>query len=316
AEQWAAAGRSVLPGYAPWDGRDQTLGLLPPTQEALAPGWLGAPNGNSVIGVAGLLTNSGSTPLPLDLLGWSSDMITYLSHAGVDPEGLPLPYGAADTFLGVDRSARLLADELRRQWILRPGVAVDLVGHSFGGVVVMHYLLTLHDPADPTLPPIGHVVTLSAPLEGADLASAAANPVAVVPLIDPVLALAALVLGGDVAGQSMADLVVGSPLLAQLAAAWSGAQADPHRSPLATGTRVLTVGGSRDAVVPDHRADLPGADHVIVPGGHTAMHESEAVLQVVRAFLAHAELPAGDSGWGAWLSGGWTVLQQSLGIVF
>lgn len=320
---WEPSSIDDLPGYEPWDGRDRTLGLLPSSPIATGPGWLSPPNGNDVIGVAGVLTQTGSTALPLEWLGYDAGDVTHLSHAGRDPAILPgggldqLPYGAADTFEGVHRSALLLREQLRAQWAAEPGVAVDLVGHSFGGVVVLHYLLALHDPADPALPPIGHVVTIASPLEGADGASAALrdNPPGVgLPLLDAAVGIAEAVLGVGPDPPTIEDLAVESPLLRELAAAWQEALADPWSSPLATGTQVLTIGGSRDVIVPEHRSDLPGADHVTVPGGHTAAHESEAVLQVVRAFLAGEEVPGAAGGWGAWLSGGISLAEQLVGV--
>ena len=56
-----------------------------------------------------------------------------------------------------------------------PGREVDLVAHSQGGVVVDAFLELAYDPADPTLPPLGTVVTLSSPHQGAPLAEVAAD---------------------------------------------------------------------------------------------------------------------------------------------
>ena len=54
-----------------------------------------------------------------------------------------------------------------------PGREVDLVAHSQGGVVVDAFLQHEYDAADPTFPPLGTVVTLSSPHQGAPLATAA-----------------------------------------------------------------------------------------------------------------------------------------------
>ncbi len=319
--RWWPANLHDRPGYDPWDGRDTTLGFLPGTRPATAPGWLAAPTPNHVIGVPGLLTSTGSTPLPLGFLGYAPRDTTILSHAGRhdlpgdadDPWRDQVPQDAADTFEGVHRSALALRDQLRAQWAREPGVAVDLVGHSMGGVVVLHYLMALHDPADPTLPPVANVVTLASPLEGADGASAGQAALRQWSTTRAVVDLLAGFADVRLRGGTIDDLAVGSPLLRDLASAWAEASHDPHASPLATGTRVLTIGGATDVVVPEHRSDLPGADHVVVPGGHTAMHGSEATLQVVRAFLEADVLPAGDGSWGAWLSGLVSAGQQIVG---
>lgn len=320
---WEPSQVRPLPHYDPWDGRDRHFGFLPGTTAAAAPGWLSAPNPNHVISVAGLLTHTGSAALPLAYLGFSPDAITELSHAGRHPTGPfeaddprrdQLPYGAAATMAGVARSAQLLKTQLQAQWARQPGVGVDLVGHSFGGVVVLHYLMALHDPADPTLPPISHAITIAAPLEGADGINAARDP-AGIGLLDRAVDVAGMVLGVGTDPATLRDLEVGSPLLRDLAASWVAAQADPFASPLAAGTDVLTIGASRDVVVPEHRSDLPGAEHVTLPGGHSGVTQTEAVLQVARAFLSGREVPASSGGWGRWLSGGVSLAEQVVGRI-
>src|SRR5207245_2802571 len=54
----------------------------------------------------------------------------------------------------------------------QPGREVDLIAHSQGGVVIDWFLGHLYVAGDRTLPPLGNVVTLSSPHEGAPLATA------------------------------------------------------------------------------------------------------------------------------------------------
>lgn len=298
-----------LPSYRPWGGRRGgllgALGALEDSPVATYPGWQLPPNPNHVIGVAGFGSSTGRLPIQLDHLGYDPADITYLSYAGHDASGAAgadqAPYGPEDTFRGVDAAADRLDAQLRAHARRNPGEAVDLVGHSMGGVVVLHWLLTRNDPADPGLPPIGNAVTIASPLEGADLvaaARAAVDPL-YVPIVDGIVGR----LGGPRFGdQAVADLAPGSPLLEELAVAWEAARDDHHGGPLALGTRVLTLGGSRDLVVPVHRTDLSGSHHVVLPGGHDHVRRTEASRQVIRAFLAGQEVPADGGALGRWMS--------------
>ncbi|MDP9022632.1 MAG: peptidoglycan DD-metalloendopeptidase family protein, partial [Actinomycetota bacterium] len=304
-----------VPSYAPWPGRARglagRLGLVAGSPVAEHAGWVLPPNPNHVIGVAGLGSRSGGkTKKPLDLthLGYDPQDVTYFSYAGrrpgapADGSGDQLSYGPQHTFLGVERAARRLRDQLRAHARANPGQAVDLVGHSMGGIVVLHYLLTLHDPANPTLPPVAHAVTLASPVQGADLATAvrlAATDAMLRSVIDGVAPLVGLPRHDD---QALRDLAVASPLVRELASAWEQALRDRWGGPLAAGTQVLTVGGSRDVTVPEHRSELPRAPHVVLPGDHQRMRETEASRLVIRAFLADRPVPGQPGGLGHWLS--------------
>src|SRR4029077_12622876 len=82
-------------------------------------------------------------------------------------------YTAADTYSPILASARRMAEQLRAQQRNDPGREVDLIAHSQGGVVVLAFLKLVYDPADATYPPLGKVITLSSPLQGAPLATLA-----------------------------------------------------------------------------------------------------------------------------------------------
>jgi hypothetical protein len=154
-----------VPSYGAWDGCRSglagKLGFLERSPIAEGPGWVLPPNPNPVIGVAGHSSNTDRVPMDLTHLGYPEEQITYLSYRGrhdnptssaSHPRRDQLHYDAEDTWRGVETAAERLRDQLRAQWRRNPGQAVDLVGHSMGGLVVAYYLVAMHDPADPALP--------------------------------------------------------------------------------------------------------------------------------------------------------------------
>ena len=316
---WVPRAAPTVPHYDAWDGRHR-FGFVPGSPVATHPGWVFAPNPNHVIGVAGLGSRTGRLPIDLTDLGYDPADVTYLSYAGRgghgpadDPTRDQAPYGPADTWRGVAAAAAHLRDQLRAQWRRSPGQAVDLVGHSMGGVVIAYYLLVLHDPTDPTLPPIGHVATIASPLEGADLAAAVVDARRSLFARLGIDALSSVLPTEDAGSQAIADLAVGSDLVDRIESSWARAHGHPFQGPLATGTRVFTFGGSRDPIVPEHRSGLPGAGHVVLPGAHDSVRRTEAARIALRAFLADDTVPGDHGGVGHWMSYpvGWG--EQALG---
>lgn len=306
---WRATDVPSVPSYADWAGDHSWWGGVPGSPEAHGPGWAFSPNPNVVIGLAGFTTSSGDVAIDLGHLGYDAGAVHAFSYAGVAADGAPLPYGAEHTYRGVHTAALALRDQLRAVATSEPGRAVDLVGHSMGGVVALWYLFALHDPADPMLPPIAHVATIASPIDGADLATAVRDAQR-----NPLVDLLAGVLAGDLAAATtIDDLAPGSRLLEELDRRWRDAQADPWSSPLATGTRIATFGGSRDLVVPEHRTDLPGAPHVVLPGGHDDVRVTEASRIALRAFLADQPLPGESGGAGHVLSYPLSWLEGAVG---
>ena len=320
AGRWAGTAHAVTP-YDPWDGARVGGLFTAASPPAGGPGFAVPPNPNHLILLGGLGSSSDTEVLDPAHLGYPPDSVTAFSYAGrADPSGASddprrdqLPYGPEHTWEGPHRAAALLADQLRAQAAREPGRAVDLIGHSMGGVAILWYLATHHDPYDRTLPPIGHVVTIGSPLRGSDLA------------------VAGEVLGDDVLFGGLADdiqrswsagsprlpldapaigqLATGSRELATLTDAWEAALQAGAAGPLATGTRVLTIAGSRDLVVTPHRARQPGSDvarhgpsgryerdgevvvdHRVLPGGHGSVLGTEAIREVTWRFLAGEEV--------------------------
>jgi hypothetical protein len=324
---WRGDGHAVR-AYTPWQGT-RWLGIgVAPSPTAERPGYAVPPNGNHLVMVRGLGSSSDGLPLDPTHLGYDPRSVTAHSYAGIDPLALGAAleggaragptedpkdpwraqrhYGPEDTWRGVEAASAHLRDQLRARWAAEPGRAVDLVGYSMGGVVVMHYLTHHHDAYDPTLPPIGHVVTLASPLQGSDVAALGAD-VRDHGGLAP--ALRTLQERGHLGGLppldavALEDLRPGSDVLRSLGTGWARALEADTAGALAMGTRVLTVAGSRDQVVGAHRAPLPGGPesaawpgpthlHRVLPGGHGSVLETEALREVLWRFLAGEEVVA------------------------
>lgn len=306
--------------YEPWGGGRWGGVGIHGSPVADRPGFAVAPNPNHLVMVSGLASASGELPLDPAHLGYDPASVTALSYAGReedhgdrgDPWRDQRPYGPADTWPGVPAAAGRLDAQLRALAAREPGRPVDLVGHSMGGVVLLHYLVHHHDPYDPALPQIGHVVTIASPLRGSDLASLAAaldDHSTLGPLAE---SLRSRVAAGDsrfadeagrlyLGAPAIDQLRVGSALLGELATGWAAALGAGPAGPLATGTRILTIGGAGDQVVAAARSRQPwsaptsGAEdttleHRILPGNHSGVLATEAVREVVWRFLAGEEV--------------------------
>ena len=117
---------------------------------------------------------------------------------------------------------------------------------------------------------------------------------------------------------TIGELATGSGLLTALAHACDDALLSGSAGPLAMGTRMLSIAGSRDAVVGADRAALPGVDERrVLPGGHSGVLTSEAVREVTWRFLADQEVVASPgylaTGASALYGTGLTVLSAGLG---
>lgn len=315
---WRGTDHAVVP-YEPWSGARWGGVRLARSPEAQVPGFAVPPSANHLVMVSGFGSNSSEVVLDPSHLGYPDRSVTYLSYAGrVDPERLApddprrdqLPFDHTDTWQGVEDAAERLEEQLRAQKRREPGRGVDLIGHSQGGLAILHYLTHLHDPYDPELPTIGRVVTIGAPHQGSDLATAAwlarASPVAGA-LIEVGRGSIA---GGhriDLDAPAIGQLATGSPYLSRYRQAWSDALDAGYAGPLAMGTEVLTISGATDLVVRNDSAHLPDDEHLMIhtthggrqgfaaadvlrstvlPGGHNSVLDSEAVREVTWRFLA------------------------------
>lgn len=214
-------------------------------------------------------------PLDTHALGYHDDEVVYFSYA-VDGGA----YGAPDTHGDLQAAGRRLAEQLKRSQREHPGREVDLIAHSQGGVVVDVFLQDYYDAGDPEFPPIGTVVTLSSPHQGAPLATSVADwrasPVGrkVVEAAEQQLPVA------PASAPSVRQLDEDSSFLREL---WA------HRLP--EHVDFTTLGATDDVLVPATQVDVPDASKVVVNVGggpfddHTNIPRDPNALRVVRAAL-------------------------------
>jgi murein DD-endopeptidase MepM/ murein hydrolase activator NlpD len=233
-------------------------------------------SGHRLLAVGGV--NSATDPrsgasfaLPAERLGYLPDEIEWFSYA---PDGRA--YRPDDTHGAVAVAARRLGEQLRAAERREPGREVDLLAHSQGGVVVDAFLRHVYDPADPTFPPVGTVVTLSAPHRGAPLAGASRR-------IGATRSGRRVLAGTGSAfpppdAPAVRDLTEGSRFLRRL---WD-ARLPEH-------VELTTIGAVDDLVVPADRTAAAGATSVLVdPAGwadHRAIVDDPAALRAVRSAL-------------------------------
>ena len=266
-------------------------------------------SGHGVVVVAGINSSTaadGSTVgLPVERLGYDAGEVDYYSYA--DDGG---PYAREDSYVPIEEAALRLADQLRAHEAEHPGEEVDLLAHSQGGVVVMAFLTLVYDPADPSYPPIGPVVTLSSPHEGAPLATAGVF----IALSDAGRELLEHLPGGLVpppSAESPRDLAEGSDLLGRI-----------HDAALLDNLEITSIGAALDVVVPASSTGLDGADHVIVNPwsltSHNAILTDPDALRAVRSALEGRPPPCvsfGDALGGAVAPAVITSVEHATGLV-
>ena len=166
------------------------------------------------------------------------------------------PFTSLDSQQSVGTSADRLSALLQSVAAAQPGVPIDVVAHSQGGVVAR--LAVERSGAEDRLPSeVDTLVTVSSPQQGAPLATA------VVALGDSPGGAAALtqVRAAGAADDldnhlpALSDLAETSPIIDEL-----------HQRSMPSGVRFVTIGGSGDLVVPGSVAVDPVADaSVILP---------------------------------------------------
>jgi hypothetical protein len=211
----------------------------------------------------------------VDALGYHRDEgeIRYYSYASDGGA-----YTKEDTHRPIMESAALLADQLRAMQREQPGREVDLLAHSQGGVVVDAFLANLYRASDLSFPPLGNVVTLSSPHEGAPLATAGrevrSTPIGSA-LLDQVEGLAPF---PPSSSPAVRDLAEGSPLIRDIQERGVPEHFD-----------VTTIGATEDPVVPATNISLPGATETVAPvnsfNEHSAIVQAPEALRAVRAAL-------------------------------
>jgi murein DD-endopeptidase MepM/ murein hydrolase activator NlpD len=234
-------------------------------------------SGNRVMAVAGINSSMHlgrrSVDIPLDRLGYAPDDTAYFSYSDTGGD-----YSSTDTHEPIEDAARQLGEQLRAMQRADPGKNVDLIAHSQGGIVVLAFLLLDYRPDDPTLPPLGNVVTLSTPIHGDPGASLISL------LAQTATGRQLLVRLGAPTGASVGELEENSAFLRRLDSVRLPDQVD-----------LTTIGDSNDYVVPGstaHRAGSAGFD-VDTPSvePHHEMLNDDRTLRAMRAALEHRALP-------------------------
>jgi hypothetical protein len=209
--------------------------------------------------------------LDTDALGYDpTDVVRFSYRGGAVGSAAPSPlaslagdrYGAADTPEPLQVSAARLRAQLHALADEVPGVPVDVIAHSQGGLVAR--LALVDDGLGPPPGMVEHLLTLGSPLEGADLATAAQAVEAASTgpgLVRAVSRAAGLEI--DPGAPAVADLAETSPVVADLAAA-----------DLVPSVAVRSIAARGDLVVPVPRTDLPGAPAVVVPLTGATAHEA------------------------------------------
>jgi hypothetical protein len=151
-------------------------------------------------------------------------------------------------------------------------------------VVIDYFLGHYYDPHDPTLPPLGTVVTLSSPHAGAPLATAGAE-----------------LRGNPVTGAAL-DQIEGhtsipptnSPAVRELS---EQSQLVKHLWDRGVPEHFdfTTIGATEDLVVPPTQIGVPGSDETVVAGHGLSQHHGIVTdpdaLRAVRAALEGRPLP-------------------------
>jgi hypothetical protein len=220
-----------------------------------------------VAGINSATRGDGTTnDFPAESIGYPPEDVEWFSYAA--DRGA---YTAGDTYAPIEESAANLAEQLRAMQRAQPGRSVDLIAHSQGGVVVQAFVKLFYDPGDPTLPPLGTVITLSSPHSGAPAATSA-DLIGRQPWGPLVLDSVPGLPPSD--ARSVGDLSELSDLSAQL-----------QETPLPAGLEVISIGAPYDYVVPQTATHLDGAQHVTVdPDGVASQHTTittDAATQLV-----------------------------------
>jgi Peptidase family M23/Putative serine esterase (DUF676) len=236
-------------------------------------------SGHLLMAVGGVETSGGPAEptfaLDTRALGYHNEEVVYFSYA---PDGGA--YRASHTRGDLHAAGYRLSEQLKQSQREHPGREVDLIAHSQGGVVVDVFLQDFYDAGNPEYPPIGTVVTLSAPHQGAPLATSAADW-RESPVGRHVI---------DAAGRHLPVPPSDAPSVRQLdersqflRALWD------HRLP--EHVDFTTIGATDDLLVPATQIDVPDATKVVVntSGGpledHTNIPRDPMALRVVRSAL-------------------------------
>jgi len=217
-------------------------------------------------GLGSSSTQAGIEALPASTLGYAAaDVVRFSYNGGRVPDSTDAAdlagvsatsYASLDTQRNVAASAAHLTQFLAALRAAAPGVPIDVVAHSLGGLVARSSLTS--NPSGVTT-----LVTVGTPHGGAPLVDALAQA-APGPgrqrVADRIAEVAGT--GFDLDQPVFVDLQAGSPLVRGLA-----------RTPVARNIRFVSVGATGDLVVPAGRTIVRGATNVLVEQGGLTAHD-------------------------------------------
>lgn len=293
-EEAASDGRGLTAGFGSELAarRAAQAGCTPATVAAPAPS-----GRRLAILVGGLGSSSQSAAVDrVDLAGLgyaAADVVRFSYRGGRSPDGrgdhgaldaiAVNAYEPGDTTGDLRVAARRLAELIEDAHQRAPGVPLDVIAHSQGGVVAR---LALDEGRRLRFRPPDLVVTLGTPHQGAELATAA------------------VALGRSPAGKALVSRLSEATDLPTSGVAWgqlsetSDVIAQLARTTPA-GVAMLSIGASGDLAVPAGRTRVSGATNVVVHlGGWHAHDELPAQPSVTREIgLARAGMPPGCIPW-------------------
>ena len=233
------------------------------------------------LGSRGAATGGGAAIFDVDTaaLGYAPDDVYRFSYRG--GSAADNPYGKADTEVDIRTSGARLRALLEQLQYEHPGVTVDILAHSQGGLVTRAALADGYDRTDPRLPQIGSIVTMGSPHHGTDGATAVAalrrNPGT-----DMLFAGVHEALPGfdDPRAASITQMSEGSSFIEKL---------NERRVP--DGVWFTSIGAREDWLVPATHTRVAGAHNVVVsvpsPTAHDALPASSAARRETALALNH-----------------------------
>ena len=249
-----------------------------------------APSGRRIaVLVAGLGSSSENAAIydvDTPTLGYArGDVYRYSYRGGTTAESR---YGPADTQVDIALSGRRLRALLERIHADHPGMPIDVMAHSQGGIVTRSALGQRAPPG------VENVVTLGSPHQGADLATAVdltgRTPEGLV-VQSAISRWGVGVTGIDPRSRSVAQLSETSGFMRRL-----------NSRPLPPGPRYTSIAARGDFVVPSPRSRLPGATYAVISvptlNNHNALPGSAAAtreIALARAGLAPTCEGLGDA---------------------
>lgn len=188
-------------------------------------------------------------------------------------------YGSSDSQGDLRVQSNKLRDLLMEIRLANPGVPVDIVAHSEGGIMARLALGNQGDPQDPRLPKVANLITLGTPHNGSDLAT--------------MNAFLGTTTSGDIA-RGVADHIPGvtdtdGVAISQIAET-SSLIKDLKGHPLPSGVRVTSIAAEGDVIVASLNSSLEGATNVMVPvhgpGAHKDMTKASETRKEVALALS------------------------------